>query len=306
MSQLDAVVLENVTKRFGNHTAVDGVDLAIQHGAIHGFLGPNGSGKTTTLRLIMRLFAPDSGRVVVMGEDHGACSRDEVGYLPEERGLYKTMKVGEMLEFLARLKGVRQPASLVDDWLTRFDLIAWKKKKIETLSKGMAQKVQFIGAILSRPKLALLDEPFSGLDPVNALVLRETLIRLREEGTTIILSTHDLALAEQMCDSFFLIHRGKKLLSGSWSEVQRDHGGERVRISFVDPGIRPDGVAGVAGAIPTGEAWELDLAENATPESVLPELLRLGQIRRFETGQASLSDIFLRLVGATAGASVGH
>ncbi len=306
MSQLDAVVLENVTKRFGNHIAVDGVDLAIQHGAIHGFLGPNGSGKTTTLRLIMRLFAPDSGRVVVMGEDHGACSRDEVGYLPEERGLYKTMKVGEMLEFLARLKGVRQPAPLVDDWLTRFDLIAWKKKKIETLSKGMAQKVQFIGAILSRPKLALLDEPFSGLDPVNALVMRETLIRLREEGTTIILSTHDLALAEQMCDSFFLIHRGKKLLSGSWSEVQRDHGGERVRISFVDPGIRPDGVAGVAGAIPTGEAWELDLAENATPESVLPELLRLGGIRRFETGQASLSDIFLRLVGATAGASVGH
>lgn len=306
MSQLDAVVLENVTKRFGNHTAVDGVDLAIQHGAIHGFLGPNGSGKTTTLRLIMRLFAPDSGRVVVMGEDHGACSRDEVGYLPEERGLYKTMKVGEMLEFLARLKGVRQPASLVDDWLTRFDLIAWKKKKIETLSKGMAQKVQFIGAILSRPKLALLDEPFSGLDPVNALVMREALIRLREEGTTIILSTHDLALAEQMCDSFFLIHRGKKLLSGSWSEVQRDHGGERVRISFVDPGIRPDRVAGVAGAIPTGEAWELDLAENATPESVLPELLRLGGIRRFETGQASLSDIFLRLVGATAGASVGH
>ena len=256
MSQLDAVVLENVTKRFGNHIAVDGVDLAIQHGAIHGFLGPNGSGKTTTLRLIMRLFKPDSGRVVVMGEDHGACSRDEVGYLPEERGLYKTMKVGEMLEFLARLKGVRQPAPLVDDWLTRFDLIAWKKKKIETLSKGMAQKVQFIGAILSRPKLALLDEPFSGLDPVNALVMRETLIRLREEGTTIILSTHDLALAEQMCDSFFLIHRGKKLLSGSWSEVQRDHGGERVRISFVDPGIRPDGVAGVAGAIPTGEAWE--------------------------------------------------
>ena len=306
MSQLDAVVLENVTKRFGNHIAVDGVDLAIQHGAIHGFLGPNGSGKTTTLRLIMRLFAPDSGRVVVMGEDHGACSRDEVGYLPEERGLYKTMKVGEMLEFLARLKGVRQPAPLVDDWLTRFDLIAWKKKKIETLSKGMAQKVQFIGAILSRPKLALLDEPFSGLDPVNALVMREALIRLREEGTTIILSTHDLALAEQMCDSFFLIHRGKKLLSGSWSEVQRDHGGERVRISFVDPGIRPDGVAGVAGAIPTGEAWELDLAENATPESVLPELLRLGGIRRFETGQASLSDIFLRLVGATAGASVGH
>ena len=306
MSQLDAVVLENVTKRFGNHIAVDGVDLAIQHGAIHGFLGPNGSGKTTTLRLIMRLFKPDSGRVVVMGEDHGACSRDEVGYLPEERGLYKTMKVGEMLEFLARLKGVRQPAPLVDDWLTRFDLIAWKKKKIETLSKGMAQKVQFIGAILSRPKLALLDEPFSGLDTVNALVMRETLIRLREEGTTIILSTHDLALAEQMCDSFFLIHRGKKLLSGSWSEVQRDHGGERVRISFVDPGIRPDGVAGVAGAIPTGEAWELDLAENATPESVLPELLRLGGIRRFETGQASLSDIFLRLVGATAGASVGH
>lgn len=306
MSQLDAVVLENVTKRFGNHIAVDGVDLAIQHGAIHGFLGPNGSGKTTTLRLIMRLFKPDSGRVVVMGEDHGACSRDEVGYLPEERGLYKTMKVGEMLEFLARLKGVRQPAPLVDDWLTRFDLIAWKKKKIETLSKGMAQKVQFIGAILSRPKLALLDEPFSGLDPVNALVMREALLRLREEGTTIILSTHDLALAEQMCDSFFLIHRGKKLLSGSWSEVQRDHGGERVRISFVDPGIRPDGVAGVAGAIPTGEAWELDLAENATPESVLPELLRLGGIRRFETGQASLSDIFLRLVGATAGASVGH
>lgn len=306
MSNADAVVLEQVTKRFGNHTAVDKVDLRVKYGAIHGFLGPNGSGKTTTLRLIMRLFAPDEGRVEVMGEDHGGCSRDEVGYLPEERGLYKTMKVGDLLDFLARLKGVSQPGPLIDEWLERLQLSEWKTKKVEALSKGMAQKVQFIGAVISRPKLALLDEPFSGLDPVNALVMREALVRLREEGTTVILSTHDLALAEQMCDSFFLIHKGKNLLSGTWAEVQRDHGGERVRISFVDPGIRPMNAYGIASAIPTGEAWELHLYPGQTPETVLPGLLNLGKIRRFETGQSSLSDIFLRLVGATAGASVGH
>lgn len=306
MSLDEAVVLEKVTKRFGNHTAVDAVDLVVRTGSIHGFLGPNGSGKTTTLRMIMRLFNPDEGRVVVMGEDHGACSRDEVGYLPEERGLYKTMKVGELLVYLAQLKGVTRPGPLVDEWLEKLQLSDWKKKKIEALSKGMAQKVQFIGAVISKPKLALLDEPFSGLDPVNAKVLREALVQIREEGTTVILSTHDLALAEQMCDSFFLIHKGKKLASGTWHDVQQKHGGERVRISYVDPQINPTRVQGVAEAINTGESWELHLANGVNPSDLLPELNRIGQIRRYEAGKSSLSDIFLRLVGATGGEAVGH
>lgn len=306
MSLDEAVVLENVTKRFGDHIAVDAVDLVVRQGAIHGFLGPNGSGKTTTLRLIMRLFNPDHGRVVVMGEDHGSCSRDEVGYLPEERGLYKTMKVGDLLVYLAQLKGVSQPGPLVDEWLQRLQLSEWKNKKIEALSKGMAQKVQFIGAVISKPKLALLDEPFSGLDPVNAKVLREALVKIRGDGTTVILSTHDLALAEQMCDSFFLIHKGKKLASGSWHEVQQKHGGERVRISYVDPHINPSRVSGVAGAINTGESWELDMAPGVRSSDLLPELNQLGTIRRYEAGKSSLSDIFLRLVGATGGEAVGH
>jgi len=306
MSLDEAVVLEKVTKRFGTHTAVDAVDLVVRTGAIHGFLGPNGSGKTTTLRMIMRLFNPDEGRVVVMGEDHGACSRDEVGYLPEERGLYKTMKVGELLVYLAQLKGVTRPGPLVDEWLEKLQLSDWKKKKVEALSKGMAQKVQFIGAVISKPKLALLDEPFSGLDPVNAKVLREALVQIREEGTTVILSTHDLALAEQMCDSFFLIHKGKKLASGTWHDVQQKHGGERVRISYVDPQINPTQVRGVAEAINTGESWELHLANGVNPSDLLPELNRIGQIRRYEAGKSSLSDIFLRLVGATGGEAVGH
>lgn len=306
MSWDDAVLLEQVTKRFGNHTAVDAVDLRVRKGEIHGFLGPNGSGKTTTLRLIMRLFNPDQGRVVVMGEDHGGCSRDEVGYLPEERGLYKSMKVGELLTYLAQLKGVQHPGPLVDEWLERLQLGDWKAKKVEALSKGMAQKVQFIGAVISRPKLALLDEPFSGLDPVNAKVLREALVKIREEGTTVILSTHDLALAEQMCDAFFLIHKGKKVASGTWHEVQRQHGGERVRVSFVDPAINPTRVPGITGAINTGESWELDIAPGIESNQVLANLAQIGSIRRYEAGKSSLSDIFLRLVGATAGEAVGH
>lgn len=163
MSWDDAVLLEQVTKRFGNHTAVDAVDLRVRKGEIHGFLGPNGSGKTTTLRLIMRLFNPDQGRVVVMGEDHGGCSRDEVGYLPEERGLYKSMKVGELLTYLAQLKGVQYPGPLVDEWLERLQLGDWKAKKVEALSKGMAQKVQFIGAVISRPSWLCLMNHSAGL-----------------------------------------------------------------------------------------------------------------------------------------------
>src|SRR5947209_7487281 len=173
---MNAVEIEHVTKTFGRHTAVDDLSLAVPAGSIYGFIGPNGSGKTTTLRMIMRILHPDRGTLRVLGESRLGAANDRVGYLPEERGLYKQMKVRDVLRFYAELKGVRRPRPAIDDWLKRLDLAGWGDKKVEALSKGMAQKVQFIAAVVARPELVLLDEPFSGLDPVNYEVLREAVL----------------------------------------------------------------------------------------------------------------------------------
>src|SRR2546423_8456674 len=179
---MPAVEIREVTKTFGNHVAVQDLSLEVPTGSIYGFIGPNGSGKTTTLRMIMRILHPDHGEIHGLGETKFGAANDRVGYLPEERGLYKTMRVRDLLRFYAELKGFRQSRSVIDEWLERFDLVDWGDKKIQTLSKGMAQKVQFISAVVAKPDLVLLDEPFSGLDPVNAEVLREAVINLRRQG----------------------------------------------------------------------------------------------------------------------------
>src|SRR5947209_1226404 len=225
-----AVEIEHVTKTFGQHTAVADLSLHVPAGAIYGFIGPNGSGKTTTLRMIMRILHPDRGDIRVLGENVLGSANDRVGYLPEERGLYKTMKVRDILRFYAELKGFRDSRPAIDGWLARLGLSDWAGKKVEALSKGMSQKVQFIAAVIARPELVLLDEPFSGLDPVNAEVLREEILNLRRDGTTVIFSTHDMGVAEKMCDFIFMIYKGKKVLDGTLDAIQDAYGSDTVRV----------------------------------------------------------------------------
>src|SRR3954453_20309237 len=188
----NAVELTDVTKAFNRTLAVKDLDLAVPEGSIYGFIGPNGSGKTTTLRLMLRIFQPDSGRVIIFGSDHGRVADDRLGYLPEERGLYKRMKVLRLIEYFARLKGFHNCRQAANDWLDRLGASTWANHRIDSLSKGMAQKVQFIVAVIARPKLLILDEPFSGLDPVNLDLLQNAVFSLRQQGTTIVFSTHDM------------------------------------------------------------------------------------------------------------------
>jgi ABC-2 type transport system ATP-binding protein len=201
-----AVEIEQVTKTFGNHTAVRELSLQVPANSIYGFIGRNGSGKTTTLRMIMRIFHPDSGHIRVLGEEVWQAASDRVAYLPEERGLYRKMKVRDVLRFYAQIKGCRNCDEPIRQWLDKLGLGDWADKRVETLSKGMSQKVQFIATVVSKPELVLLDEPFSGLDPVNAEVLREAILDLKKAGATVIFSTHDMAVAEKMCDFVFMIY----------------------------------------------------------------------------------------------------
>jgi len=243
---MTAVELEAVTKSFGPHRAVDGLSLSVPRGCVYGFIGPNGSGKTTTLRMIMRILMPDAGTIRVLGEERSQAATERVGYLPEERGLYRKMKVRPLLRFFGEMKCGGDVRAEVDDWLERFGLAAWADKKVEALSKGMSQKVQFIAAVVSRPELLILDEPFTGLDPVNTDVLREAVIELQRGGATVIFSTHDMAAAERMCDSILMIYRGQKVLDGTLQEIQARYGSDTVRLKTDGGGAARAGLPGVA------------------------------------------------------------
>src|SRR5262249_28357479 len=202
---MQAVEVSGVTKKFGGHTAGEKLELVVPDGTVYGFIGPNGSGKTTTLRMILRIFYPDQGTVRVLGLDQGSAADDRIGYLPEERGLYKKMRVRDVLRFFAELKGRRDYRRMIDEWLPRMDLSGWADKRVDALSRGMSQKVQFIAAVIAEPRLLILDEPFSGLDPVNMEALKDVVLELKRRGTTVIFSTHDMDVAERMCDTIFMI-----------------------------------------------------------------------------------------------------
>lgn len=304
MSSGDAVEIDGVTKRFGEHLAVDDLSLRVPRGSIYGFIGPNGSGKTTTLRMIMRILHPDSGHIRVLGEERTGAASDRVGYLPEERGLYKQMRVKDALRFYAKLKGARQPDPAIDAWLARLGLTDWAGKKVEALSKGMAQKVQFIAAVAAGPELVVLDEPFSGLDPTNLEVLREAVLSLRAAGATVIFSTHDMGVAERMCDRIFMIYRGRKVLDGTLEEIQDRYGADTLRVRLeADSAAAGGALAGLPGVTKVSgyERYaELRLAEGADPRAVLVELTRRGNVRLFEQARPSLHDIFVRIAGADA------
>lgn len=298
-----AVEIDHVIKSYGDLRAVDDLSLRVPEGSVYGFIGPNGSGKTTTLRMIMRILHPDQGHIRVLGEETLGAANDKVGYLPEERGLYKQMRVRELLRFYAELKGHRAPKAEIEQWLARMfpdhHPLRVAGLKVDALSKGMSQKVQFIATVLHRPRLVLLDEPFSGLDPVNAQVLRDMVLELRKGGTTVIFSTHDMSVAEQLCDSIFMIYRGKKVLDGTMRQIQAEHGMDVIRVRMESNGasVRLDGLPGVAQVIDQGNYQELRTVPGADRQGVLAELMRRGRVEQFEVTHPSLNDIFLRIAG---------
>lgn len=294
---MHAVELNQVSKRFGDHVAVDELSLVVPAGSIYGFIGPNGSGKTTTLRMIMNILQPDQGKVRVFGEIlRGACS-ERIGYLPEERGLYRKMKVREVLRFYGQLKAGRSVNGEVDTWLERFDLTSWANQKVEALSKGMSQKVQFIATVVAAPELIILDEPFSGLDPVNADVLTQAIVDLRRQGATIILSTHDMGTAERMCDFIFMIHRGRKMLDGTLAAIQAQYGQDTIRVRIEPPGTALEGLPGVVQVTDHGQLRELRTQPEADPQQILTALMAHGAVQSFNVVRPSLHDIFVRIAG---------
>ena len=296
----NAVELTQVTKRFGQHTAVSNLDLQVPESSIYGFIGPNGSGKTTTIRMILRIFQPDAGVVRVLGADSGAAADDRLGYLPEERGLYKRMKVGNLLQYYARLKGFRNCQSEIDMWLDRLGAIDWKQKKIDALSKGMAQKIQFVAAVVARPQLLILDEPFSGLDPVNMEVLRDAVLALRENGTTIIFSTHDMDVAEKLCDTVFMIFQGNKVLDGPVEELQREYAADTLKIRLGAGQQLPENLPGVVHREEQGLYHQLKLANSGESQLILQQLMGSVDVEHFELMRPSLHDIFVGIAKPSA------
>lgn len=294
-----AVELTDVTKTFGDHTAVDRLDLHVEEGAIHGFIGPNGSGKTTTIRMILRIFEPDSGRVQVLGRSKGVCADDRIGYLPEERGLYRRMKVRDLLLYYARLKGHYNCRQDIAEWLERLGAADWGNKRIDGLSKGMAQKVQFISAVIARPRLLILDEPFSGLDPVNLDVLRETVIQLREQGTTIIFSTHDMEVAERLCDTVFMICGGKKVLDGSVDAIQRDYAANCAKVRLAEGHLLPSHLPSVTSVEKQGSFHLLKISDADRINELLTTLVGQVTVEHFELLRPSLHDIFVEIANPT-------
>jgi ABC-2 type transport system ATP-binding protein len=292
-----AIALHGVSKWFGARdevAAVRDLTLTVPRGSLYGFIGPNGSGKTTTLRMVMGILEPDAGAVSVLGEPAGG-ARDRVSYLPEERGLYKKMKVRELLRYYGRLKAVPRPRldGAIDAWLERLDLVAWAGHPVEALSKGMAQKVQLIACVINEPELLILDEPFSGLDPVNAEGLKDALLSLRAAGTTIVFSTHDMATAERLCDRIFMIFRGCKVLDGTLGEIQERYGADTVRVRTGGGRAALEGLPGIERVVDHGNLQELRLSGDA--QVLLRALVARTSVQQFEIARPSLHDIFVRI-----------
>ena len=297
-----AVEITDATKSFGETVAVNGLSLQVPEGSIYGFIGPNGSGKTTTLRMIMRILHPDRGRIHVLGEDvtESAAASERVGYLPEERGLYRKMVVKDLLRFYAELKGLRDSNRAIDQWLDRLDLAEWGDKKVESLSKGMSQKLQFIATVLHKPQLILLDEPFSGLDPVNMDVLRQAVLDLRRDGATVIFSTHDMGVAEKMCDFIFMIYKGRKVLDGTLASIRDQYSNDTLRVRLSENGEVVNRLDGVEKVNDYGQFKELRMTAGADAQQILQQLAKQCRVEHFEITQPSLHDVFVRIAGPEA------
>jgi ABC-2 type transport system ATP-binding protein len=295
-----ALELNEVCKSFGQVRAVDGFSVRVPRGSVYGFLGPNGAGKTTTLRMITNILCPDSGTITLFGDKSPQQARTQIGYMPEERGLYRKMTVRKTLTYFASLKGVpaRQLRPGVDKWLGRIELADWADKKVENLSRGMHQKLQFAVTVINDPALLILDEPFSGLDPINYEMLKNILMEMRGEGKTILFSTHAMHEAETLCDSVLLINKGRKLLDGRLNEICS---GQKSNVATVEL----DGDAAILNTLPIvahirqrQNGLDVELKAGHDPQELLAALSGKVRINRFEVRKSSLHEIFIQLVGA--------
>ena len=302
---MDLIRIENITKRYSGHTALDDVSLAIPEGSIYGLLGPNGAGKTTLLRIINRIIAPDSGRVLLNGKEITADEIGHIGYMPEERGLYKKMKLGEQAVFFARIKGLshKEATQKARMWFDKFGIQDWWDKKVGDLSKGMAQKVQFIVTVLHEPKLLIFDEPFSGFDPINANLLKEEILALRDKGATIIFSTHNMSSVEELCDHITLINKSRNILSGNVEEIRHSHGTGIFEISYL--GNESELLGAIQGKCSVLETSESHIGINRAKihidgddniRSVIAAANENVALRSFGEVIPTMNDIFIRAV----------
>ena len=295
---MDALTTESISKSFDGVCAVQDLSVCVPAGSIYGFLGPNGAGKTTALRMVMNIIYPDSGTIRILGEQKLARAKDRVGYMPEERGLYPRMTVGGVLTYLGELKGLDRPAAeaAVMRWLKEVDLSDWAARKVHDLSRGMQQRLQFVATVLHGPALLILDEPFSGLDPVNTELVRSIMLRLKESGCTIVLSTHMMEQAESLCDRILLIHRGRKVLDGTLDEVR-----ERYQVGCV--AVELEGDAGfiaqlpmVTSVRPNGRELDIMLTQSGEDQALLAALVGRVRVRSFRIKTPTLREIFVSAV----------
>ena len=306
---MDLLKIENVTKRYSAHTALNDVSLNVPQGSIYGLLGPNGAGKTTLIRVINRITLPDAGRVIFDGHEITDQDIYNIGYLPEERGLYKKMKVGEQAIFFARLKGLshREATVRLKDWFIRLGIESWWNRKVEDLSKGMAQKVQFITTVLHEPKLLIFDEPFSGFDPINANILKQEILRLRDKGATVIFSTHNMSSVEEICDHITLINKSRNILSGSVDEVRHRFGENVFEVVYsgedatFESALQP--MAEVLGTTTVADtpytSTRIRLKDGATVRESITAANEAVELRSFKEVIPSMNEIFIRAVEGT-------
>ncbi len=295
--------ISNVTKRYSGHTAVDDLSLTVEPGGIFGLLGPNGAGKTTTIRMIMGIIQPDEGEISIFDKPMGEKVKEMIGYLPEERGMYRKMKILDHIVFLGEIKGMSrsEAARRAASWLDRVDLGDWKDKTVESLSKGMQQKVQFISTILHDPQLVILDEPFSGLDPINTQLLKDIIVEMKEDGKTVVLSTHLMDQVEKLCEKICLINKGKKVLDGPLADIKRSFSKNVVSMRFSGGRGLLESHPGVEKIIEFGQELSLTLGAGVEPNDILRFALDNGRVERFEIGEMSLHDIFITKVKEKGG-----
>ena len=302
---MELIKCSNVCKSFGEKVALDNVSIEIPKGKIFGLLGPNGAGKTTLIRIINRITIPNSGEVLFDGRPITQDDVEKIGYLPEERGLYRKMKVGDQAMYFAQLKGMssREAAAELKKWFVRFGIESWWNKKVEELSKGMAQKVQFITTVVHKPSLLILDEPFSGFDPVNAQVIREEILRLKEEGSTIILSTHNMESVEELCDNIALINKSHVVISGGVEEIRRKYGNNNVELIYTSatPLASVEGVFNVLSDVAEGAGERhtavLEILEGARSNDAIQQIIAQGAgVNSFKELVPRMNDIFIKLV----------
>ena len=300
--EMEIINCKEITKKFGNYTALNSVSLSIPKGEIFGLLGPNGAGKTTLIRIINQISLPDSGELLFDGRPVKLSDVEQIGYLPEERGLYKKMKVGEQAIYLAKLKGMTtaQATKELKEWFVKFGIQGWWDKKVEELSKGMAQKIQFITTVMHKPKLLILDEPFSGFDPVNVNLIRKEILALKESGTTIILSTHNMESVEELCDSIALINKSNLVVAGKVDDIRRQYGSNHVEVVY--RGLEPIELASAPVSLVSDGDYKgnrravLDVKEGATSAHILGELIKGNDIVSYQELIPRMNDIFIKLV----------